>query len=93
LLVVLFTALNTTDVLVAQPPGFVRSPEYRAMQQRAQEEEQQRAIFVAVGVGLIILGIAMGFYTYMKKRDKEQREWREQQDEKQRKWQEERDKK
>ena len=59
LLVVLFTALNTTDVLNAQP-GIPVSPEFRMMQQRAQEEEQQRATFVAVGVGLIILGIAYG---------------------------------
>ena len=80
LLVVFFTAMNATEVLVAQ---VVHNPFLEQARQQ-QAENQQRAIFVAVCAGVSIFCIIMGFYAYMKERDKKEREWREKQDEKNR---------
>jgi len=75
LLVVFFTALNTTEVLIAQSSLSIHMTE-----SRQSAENQQRAIIVAVCVGVGIFCIIMGFVAYMKERDKKEREWREKQD-------------
>ena len=82
LFAVIFAFLLTpTEILYAQ---IHFSPEFRGMQQKQQEEAQQRALIVGVCVGVGIFCLIMGFYAYMKERDKKEREWREKQDEKNR---------
>jgi len=81
LLVVFFTALNTTEALVAQM--LIQVPDHiRQMDQRRQAERQQGTAIAVVSIILIALGI----YFYTQERDKKQREWQEKQDEKNREY-------
>ena len=78
LFVVFFTAMNTAEVLVAQ--NFV-SDLIRQFDQQQQAKQQQGAIIfgVCLGVGLLLLFLAI--HLYIKERDKKNREWQEKRDE------------